>query len=253
MTSRYGRLDRLLARQLGISRGQVKPLLAAGRVLLNDTVARHADARVGPFDSVCVDGSVLHPGQRRLYLMLHKPAGVVSATLDPLHRTVMDLVRDSAHAAAAAQLHIAGRLDATSTGLMLLTNDGQWSSALCDPANAVTKHYCVDLARPVTQADIGAFAAGMAFPYEGITTRPAGLEPLPGCRARVTLVEGRYHQVRRMFARCGNRVLALHREAIGPWWLPDDLAAGDVRPVSDPHTLFHAVARRVGQTGAHER
>jgi 16S rRNA pseudouridine516 synthase len=253
MTSRYGRLDRLLARQLVVSRGQVKPLLASGRVLLNQEVARHADARVGPFDSVSVDGAVLQQGMARRYLMLHKPAGIVSATSDPQHRTVMDLVRDSRFAAMADALHIAGRLDATSTGLMLLTNDGQWSRTLCDPANGLAKYYRVDLARPVTEADVRAFADGMAFPYEGITTRPAGLQPLPGCRARVTLVEGRYHQVRRMFARCGNQVLALHREAIGPWSLPDDLLPGQVRALADPEQLFHAAARPDPDTGAYEQ
>lgn len=251
MKSRRGRLDRLLARHLQISRDNVRPMLAEGRIMVNGQRARHADSIIGPFDSVVVDGRPVQQAEQPVYLMLNKPAGIVSATRDDTHRTVIDLVRASPFAGYAGQLHIAGRLDATSTGLLLLTNDGRWSRALCAPGSRLEKHYRVTLQQPASEEDIAAFARGMTFDYEGIVTQPARLILEDGAVARVSLVEGRYHQIRRMFARCGNRVLTLHRYAIGPWHLPDDLAQGEVREVPDPKRLFHAIHPPDGDTSAH--
>ncbi|MDX1802726.1 MAG: 16S rRNA pseudouridine(516) synthase [Alcanivorax sp.] len=227
MAGYRSRLDRFLSQQLGISRRAVRPLLAAGRVTVDGEVVGDRQRLVDAFSLVSLDDQVLQQRRRR-YLMLNKPAGVVSATRDDRHTTVLDLLADTR----SADLHLAGRLDYHSTGLVLITNDGQWSRALSHPDCGVAKRYRVVLEKPLGQADVDAFAAGMFFAYEGITTRPAGLQLLAEREAQVTLQEGRYHQIRRMFARQGNRVLALHRLAIGNLVLDPALAPGQCRELS---------------------
>lgn len=238
MVSQYGRLDRLLSKKTGLSLRDLKAVLAAGRARVDGEVVRHADIRVGPFNSVALDGQVVQVAAQPHYLMLHKPAGVVSATRDARHRTVIDLLAGSAWAQDAAQLHVAGRLDATSTGLLLLTNDGHWSRALCDPERAIRKRYRVRLRDPLHPDAVAAFAGGMYFAHEDITTRPAELVALDDREVEVALVEGRYHQIRRMFARLGNRVVSLHRFAVGPWQLPGDLAPGQARALTDAGAIW---------------
>ena len=160
--------------------------------------------------------------------MMHKPTGVVSATRDDRHKTVIDLL----DRADRSELHITGRLDFNSSGLLLLTNDGRWSRQLSSPQSNISKLYRVTLERPLTTDYIQAFAAGMYFEYEGIKTQPAGLRIIDDCVAEVSLVEGRYHQIKRMFGRCGNRVLRLHRIAVGSLALDAALRAGQSRDLS---------------------
>lgn len=176
-----------------------------------------------------LDGEVIQPAARTLYLMLHKPAGILSATSDPEHRTVLDLIDDPDK----LTLHIAGRLDRSTTGLVLLTNDGRWSKRLMDPDAKVPKIYFVETSDPITPEAVTAFAHGFHFHTEGIVTRPAELVILEERRARLTLHEGRYHQVKRMFHRVHNRVVRLHRESIGGIVLPPELAPGMWRPLTD--------------------
>jgi 16S rRNA pseudouridine516 synthase len=126
-------------------------------------------------------------------------------------------------------LHIVGRLDLHSSGLLLLTNDGDWSRALMSPENKVAKVYEVTVEHPINGECIQAFANGMYFSYEDIITKPAQLEKLSECVAKVTLEEGRYHQIKRMFGRFRNPVLALHRVSIGEIELDADLAPGEYR------------------------
>lgn len=155
--------------------------------------------------------------------MLHKPGGVLSATTDKTHRTVLDLIDHPDK----ATLHLAGRLDRSSTGLVLLSNDGAWSESLTLPARKVEKSYLVETNRPIPPEAVIRFAEGFFFATEGITTLPARLEILAPDRARVILQEGRYHQIKRMFHRLdGIQLRSLHRERIGPFTLPDDLPPG---------------------------
>ena len=161
--------------------------------------------------------------------MLHKPQGCVSATSDPQHSTVLDLL----HEPDKADLHIAGRLDFNTTGLMLITNDGQWSRRLTQPQTKLPKVYHVQ-----TEQDIGpqyamTFAAGVYFAFEDLTTQPAKLERLGPRTARLSIVEGRYHQVKRMFGHFDNKVIGLHRERMGPLVLDTSLAPGQYRPLTD--------------------
>ena len=129
-------------------------------------------------------------------------------------------------------LHIAGRLDLNSTGLLIFTNDGRWSSKLTSPGANTPKSYLVTLKKELTYDYINAFANGMYFAFEDITTQPAQLTILSKHQARVVLFEGKYHQIKRMFGRFRNEVLALHRESIGPLTLDTDLPEGRYRALS---------------------
>jgi len=227
MTSRYHRLDRFLSNRLQISRSNLRLLLAAGRVQVNDEVERDRQRRIGPFDVVVCDGEILQANRPR-YLMTNKPPAVVSATCDDHHHTVLDLLPKDQREG----LHLAGRLDFNSTGLVLLTNDGDWSRQLSQPENQVRKHYRVILEKPLTEEYVAAFAEGMWFEYEGIVTRPAELSIRSACEADVWLCEGRYHQIKRMFGRFDNKVLTLHRLAIGNLVLDEKLKPGEWRELT---------------------
>lgn len=227
MESRRARLDRFLARQLAISRSDARILVARGRVAVDGVVATVASQLVEQFSRVTLDQQVLQ-AREPVYVMLNKPAGVVSATCDDRHPTVIDLL----HHLCRQELHIVGRLDVKSTGLLLLTNDGNWSRRLTDPLQRVAKRYRVTVENPLSQDYVEAFAAGMYFDFEGLTTLPAGLKIIGEREAEVTLMEGRYHQIRRMFGRFRNRVLDLHRLAIGSLCLDDRLAPGASRELA---------------------
>lgn len=231
MHSTRTRLDRFISVHTGINRRDVRLLLAQGRVQVNGAKAASIHQPIDQFHHVVLDQQVLQ-AQRPVYLMLHKPVGVVSATQDDKHRTVIDLLdRADRHL-----LHIVGRLDLNSSGLLLLTNDGRWSRHLTLPQQKVAKVYRVTLAHPIHPEQINdyveAFAQGMYFPFENITTRPAGLKILSEHVAEVTLEEGRYHQIKRMFGRFRNPVLQLHRLSIGSLSLDQVLAPGQSRELS---------------------
>ena len=232
MQSKYARLDRFLSQRLGQTRREIQHLLAAGRVQVDHAVTRDGQQRIGPFSRVQFDAELLQANQAR-YLMLHKPAGVVSATRDNRHRTAMDLLGEEAR----GELHIAGRLDFHSTGLLLLTNDGDWSRQLSAPENRVNKRYRVTLEKPLSEDYVRAFAEGMWFEHEGITTRPAQLVIVSEYVAEVSLIEGRYHQIKRMFGRFRNRVLTLHRFAVGDLVLDPRLEAGASRALTETEVL----------------
>lgn len=227
MASGSQRLDRFLSRTLGINRREVKPLLAQGRILVDGRSVSATDQLIDEFSHVSLDDRVLQ-AKLPVYLMLHKPVGILSATTDPQHTTVIDLLQRADR----NDLHIVGRLDRGSSGLLLLTNDGRWSRALMAPEHDVPKVYLVTVQHPLTPDYVKAFAEGMYFGYEGITTRPARLEILEERLARVTLVEGRYHQIKRMFGRFRNPVLTLHRTAIGSLPLDPQLAPGQSRELT---------------------
>jgi 16S rRNA pseudouridine516 synthase len=220
------RLDRFLSKHLSLQRKAIKPLLASGRVQVDGVVVSDADRIVTQFNHIVVDDAVLQQHVAR-YLMLNKPAGVVSATKDAKHKTVIDLIEEDQ----TADLHIAGRLDFNSTGLLLLTNDGRWSRQLSLPENNIRKRYRVTLEKPLTEDYVQAFSAGMYFEFENITTRPVELTILTEHSAEVVLCEGRYHQIKRMFGRFNNEVLTLHRTAIGDLSLDNALSLGESRPL----------------------
>ena len=223
------RVDRFLSNLPRFNRQQVRLLLVERRVSVDGLAVSDPRHEVRAFSRVCVDDEVLQAGKPARYFMLHKPQGCESATSDPQHPTVLDLL-DEPHI---DELHIAGRLDFNTTGLMLITNDGQWSRRLTQPQTKLPKVYLVD-----TEQDIGpeyapTFAAGLYFAFEDLTTQPADLELLAPRRARLSIVEGRYHQVKRMFGHFNNKVIGLHRERMGPLALDASLAPGQYRALTD--------------------
>jgi 16S rRNA pseudouridine516 synthase len=221
------RLDRFISKHAGVNRRAVRALLASGRVGLDGSAAREINQVVDQFSHITLDGQVLQHNAAT-YLMLNKPRGVVSATRDDKHRTVIDLLDTNT----GNDLHIAGRLDFNSTGLLLLTNDGRWSRRLASAQKPVEKVYRVTVEHALNEHYIEAFAQGMYFPYENITTRPVALTILSDHSAELRLTEGRYHQIKRMFGRFNNKVLILHRIAIGNVVLDPALAAGQYRPLT---------------------
>ncbi|MCP8898990.1 pseudouridine synthase [Gilvimarinus xylanilyticus] len=223
MKSTSHRLDRFISQRSVHSRSDVRLLLAQKRIWVDDAVADSISQRVTQFSHVVLDGVCLNDKQP-VYLMLNKPKGVASATWDDQHRTVMDFIDHPQK----TDFHIVGRLDFNTTGLMLLTNDGAWSRRISLPQTKLSKTYKVTLAEPLTEQYVAAFKAGIYFAYEDITTQPAHLEILTDYTARLTLVEGKYHQVKRMFGFFDNQVLALHRDSVGPFKL-DKLVPGEWR------------------------
>lgn len=226
MQSHRQRLDRYLEQQLVISKKQIKLLLAQRQIHVDDQCCIDGQLLVNQFTRIEVAGSLL-PHQNPIYIMLNKPAGIVCATVDETHETVLDLLPKDL--AATPGLHIAGRLDRFSTGLVLLTNDGRWSRQLSSPDTKVAKHYRVTLQNPITEDYAPAFAEGMYFAYEDLITQPVKLVQLAEKEVDIELMEGRYHQIKRMFGRFRNPVLSLHRYRIGDYHLPTDLAVGAYR------------------------
>ncbi|MGL5018970.1 MAG: pseudouridine synthase, partial [Luteolibacter sp.] len=184
------RLDRFLTRRRTHPCKEIAWLLENGRVSVDGVVEPRGLRRISRFSRIELDGEVLQ-AQEAVYLMLHKPAGYLSATTDPLHPTVLDLIdhplRD--------ELHLAGRLDRASTGLLLLTNDGRWSKRVTEPQEEISKVYRVTTRDEISLETAAIFAVGIYFAYEDLTTRPAVLEILSGRDALLTIHEGRYHQV----------------------------------------------------------
>lgn len=219
------KLDRLLGKHESMGRKKARAAILAGRVRVAGEVVSEGNPEIDRFTAVELDDEVIRPEERLLHILMHKPAGILSATTDPEHPTVIDLIDDPDKAA----LHLVGRLDRSTTGLILLTNDGRWSKALMDPARKVAKVYRVETLDPIPHDAVAKFAEGFYFHTEDLTTLPAELEILGERVARLTLHEGRYHQVKRMFHRIGNRVVALHRESMGSIRLPEDLQPGQWR------------------------
>lgn len=242
MQSKRARLDRFISHHIQIPKKQVRLLLAQGRVLVDGAIARDIDLQIDQFSHIICDGLVLQQRQAR-YIMLNKPVGVVCATKDDKHRTVIDLLRETvdyppngiqpnSNQVHCDDLHIVGRLDLNTSGLVLLTNDGQWSKRIMSPEHKVDKVYLVTLKNPIDEDYIQAFADGFYFAFEGITTLPAKLQILSRHCALVTLQEGRYHQIKRMFGRFRNPVVALHRLSVGELRLDDTLLPGQSRQLT---------------------
>ncbi|MBJ9976034.1 16S rRNA pseudouridine(516) synthase [Pseudomonas sp. S75] len=222
------RLDRFLTNLPCYNRQQVRRLLALGCVRVGGVVITDPHHEVREFSQVEVDGQVLQAARPARYLMLHKPGGCVSATRDPQHPTVLDLLP----AELRDDLHIAGRLDYNTTGLLILTNDGQWSRRLTQPSTKLPKVYRVETEDEIGAHYIDTFHQGLYFAFEDLTTQPAQLDILGPRSARLAIVEGRYHQVKRMFGHFDNKVIALHRERMGPIALDPTLAPGAFRALS---------------------
>jgi 16S rRNA pseudouridine516 synthase len=222
------RLDRFLSNLPQLNRQADRQLLASGRVRVDGAVVCDGLCEVSQFSRIEVDSELLQAGKAARYFMLHKPIGVVSATEHEQHRTVLDLLDEPDK----AELHLAGRLDLNTSGLLLLTNDGQWSRRLTEPRSRLGKVYLVETEQLITPEYIEVFARGLYFAYEDLTTLPAELVILDSHSALLTLHEGRYHQVKRMFGHFQNKVIGLHRLSMGAIQLDPQLAPGQYRTLT---------------------
>lgn len=223
------RLDKILTGTGRWSRREVKELVKAGRVRVNGAAARSPEEKYDREGlDLRVDGETIS-GARFVYLMLHKPAGLVSATEDPRQKTVLELLPPHLRRVG---LFPAGRLDRDTEGLLLLTNDGALAHDLLSPKKHVDKTYFVRVDGELDGADAAAFAAGMML-EDGLACLPAGLEVLEQPdTALVTLHEGKYHQIKRMLAARGKPVVYLKRLTMGPLMLDPALERGKWRPLS---------------------
>lgn len=223
------RLDKLLSHLNCGSRKEVQALIRAGRVTVDGTAQRDPAFKVDPDRAeTAVDGAVQRYRAQRYY-MLNKPAGVITASRDERHDTVLELFPADIRRG----LFAVGRLDKDTEGLLLLTNDGELTHRLLSPRYHVDKRYLACVDGDLSPADVSAFAAGMTLP-DGLVCLPAGLKLLPQPRTCiVTLREGKFHQVKRMLAACGAPVLYLKRLSMGPLTLPDDLPPGAYRLLTD--------------------
>lgn len=210
MKSKTNRLDRFISQNSEFSRSDVRLLIAQQRIIIDGQAAHSVQQPVNEFTHVKLDSACLQ-NNNPVYIMLNKPKGHVSATKDRKHPVVLDLIDHPQK----DELHIAGRLDFNTTGLLLMTNDGVWSRRISLPKSKLPKTYEVTLSKPLDETYVSVFSEGIHFGYEGITTQPADLEIVSEFQAKLTLVEGKYHQVKRMFGYFQNEVLALHRISVG--------------------------------------
>ncbi len=243
------RLDKYLADAGCGTRSEVKQMIRKGRVRVNGQTVRQADTKIDETsDVVAADGQVICISSGPVWYMLHKPAGTVSATTDRREKTVMDLLQN----VPGRDLFPVGRLDKDTEGLLLITNDGETAHRLLSPAHHVPKTYQVLLDAPAVPGMVEVFAHGLdigdpkpAKPAE-LTVLPAGSFNVPGevwdaaeepqntCGyALVTITEGRFHQVKRMFQAVDRKVLFLRRTVMGPIQLDPSLAPGQYRPLTD--------------------
>ncbi len=226
------RLDKYLAENSQYSRKDVARLVKQGRVRINELECKSASHQISEHDAVFLDEQQV-AAQQNCYLMLHKPVGYVSATKDSEQPTVVDLLQGDFSPLLLNKLQVAGRLDIDTTGLLLLTSDGQWNHMITAPSRSCKKRYLVDTEQPISRETVDAFSQGILLKGESKNTRPAALHIIDRCKAEVTISEGRYHQIKRMFAACGNRVSALHRRAIGNITLDPALKQGQYRNLTE--------------------
>lgn len=224
------RLDRFVSEATELTRSLAKRAIMREEVWVNGEPEKRAARHLKADDHVTLDGQTLTLIGLR-YVMLHKPVGVECTARRSLYPRTVDLI----DMPQVERLNPVGRLDVETSGLILMTDDGQWLHRVTSPKKAHPKVYLATLARPLAGADaqaaIDAFAHGVELESDEEPTRPATLELMDEYHARLTIVEGRYHQVRRMFAAIGNHVVALHRASVGPLAL-GDLDEGDWRELS---------------------
>lgn len=222
------RLDKYLSEMGAGTRSELKKAVRSGRVTVNGVKARDASMHVEEGDEIFMDGERVAYEQFVYYLM-NKPAGVISATEDTRDRTVLDLLEGQQRKG----LFPVGRLDRDTEGLLLITNNGELAHRLLSPKNHVDKVYFARLDAPVGETERRLFAEGLRVD-ETFTAMPAGLEILdPGNEVKVTIREGKFHQIKRMFEAVGREVLYLKRLSMGPLALDGSLPPGAYRRLTE--------------------
>lgn len=204
------RLDKFICKSTSLTRAQARAVIVAGEVSVNTHIARDESKQVHENNHIVLNGQVLVTRPFR-YLMLHKPINTLSSNVDGDHPSIFNHIDiDNPD-----ELHIVGRLDADTTGLVLITDDGRWSFDIIRPQKQCRKTYRVTLRDAIAPDVAKRFLQGIQLQGESSLTLPAYVTAVSDKEALLTITEGRYHQVKRMFAAVGNRVQALHREKIG--------------------------------------
>lgn len=222
------RLDKYLSDSAAGSRREVRDWIRAGRVSVGGTVVMRPEQKVDTSSAVTLDGNPL-PYKAYLYLMLDKPEGLITATEDKRQRTVLDLLPPELRGKG---LFPVGRLDKDTSGLLLLTNDGDFAHRVTSPKKGVSKRYYAVVDGVPDEEDAAAFREGLTL-GDGTRCLPAGLECSGGSECWVTVQEGKYHQVKRMLASRGKPVLRLRRLSIGGLELDPSLGPGGLRQLDE--------------------
>jgi len=222
------RLDKLFSNLGLLSRSEAKAAVKKGRVTVNGVLASGSDMKIDPDkDEICLDGKRIIV-QQFVYYMFNKPSGVITANEDRTSPVVMDYIRDTR-----PDLSAVGRLDKDTTGILLITNDGELNHRLLSPRNHVSKTYQVWIDGELTQEDIVSLTEGMDI-GDDKPTLPAKVRIIETSQhVELIITEGRYHQIKRMFAKLGKPVVRLHRSGFGPLELDAELKPGEYRELTE--------------------
>ncbi len=216
------RLDKYLCKSTDLTKPEAIDRIHNGEVNVNCEIVTDESTQVHESNTILLNGTQLELREFR-YLLMHKPAGTICSNIDEVYPSLFNYIEIDK----ASELHIAGRLDADTTGLVLITDDGRWSFNITLPTKSCKKVYRVTLSREIKDDVTDKFKAGIQLQGEQKLTRPAELEVITSKEVLLTITEGKFHQVKRMFAAVGNRVVGLHREQIGDVGL--DVEAGQWR------------------------
>lgn len=204
------RIDKFICKSTELTRNEAKKVLKSGEVRVNGDVVKNPATQVHENNNIEIDGQLLTARTSR-YIIVHKPLDTICSNIDEVYPSILHYVEVDR----AFDLHIAGRLDADTTGLVIVTDDGRWSHNIISPKKDCEKTYRVWLRNPVKESNIETFVQGVQLQGEVGLTKPAVLSIVDEKEVLLTLTEGKYHQVKRMFAAVGNKVIGLHRERIG--------------------------------------
>ena len=221
------RLDKYISNATDLSRSEVKRFIKSGLVHVDNEVKTNPGIKILPSQQVDLDGSTIVSNLHR-YFMLNKPAGYVSVSKDHNHPTAISLIYEHRN----EQLQIAGRLDIDTTGLLIITDDGSWNHRLTSPKSNCRKLYKVTLSDPIRTSYKNQLAEGVLLEGDKHRCLPAEMDQIDSHSLTLSIKEGKYHQVKRMFAALGNKVQKLHRYQIGDIVLDQDLSEGEYRPLS---------------------
>ncbi len=226
------RIDKFICKSTELTRSEAKKVLKSGEVRVNGEVVKNPATQVHENNTIDIDGQVLTARTSR-YIVVHKPLDTICSNVDEVYPSILHYVEVDR----AFDLHIAGRLDADTTGLVIVTDDGRWSHNIISPKKDCEKTYRVWLRNPIKQEYIATFEQGIQLQGEDGLTKPAVLNIIDEQEVLLTITEGKYHQVKRMFAAIGNKVVGLHRERIGCVEL-GDLPLGEWRYLTEEEVEF---------------
>lgn len=222
------RLDKFLCDNAALSRSEAKKAIASSHVLVNGNICKRPDAKIDETIDVIKYDSRIIKYEKYVYFMLNKPAGYVSANVDSQSLTVIDLFKSEGR----KNLSCVGRLDKDTTGLLIVTDDGDLIHRLTSPKSDIYKKYLVSVSKPVTLEDKALLESGVDI-HDDEITKPAIVNIIDDSTIELSISEGRFHQVKRMLIAVGNEVTALKREAIGDVVLDDNLLPGEYRRLTD--------------------